>query len=75
MFINIVLFLSQINFLCWFKIFSNECKIVNKGLKVKLYPDDDLVSKINQNIGNARFTWNPILVHPYLIVVKGFNIN
>ena len=42
-------------------MFSKENKVVNKGLKVRLYPDGDLASKLNQNIGNARFTWNHLL--------------
>ena len=37
------------------------CKWVNKGLVVRLYPDEDMICKINQNIGNARFTWNHLL--------------
>ena len=36
-------------------------KCVNLGLKVRLYPDEDIMSKINQNIGNSRFTWNKLL--------------
>ena len=36
-------------------------KCVNKGLVVRLYPNEDIVCKINQNIGNARFTWNQLL--------------
>ena len=42
-------------------MFSIENKVVNKCLKVRLYPDGDLASKLNQNIGNARFTWNQLL--------------
>ena len=42
-------------------MFSKENKFVNKGLKVRLYPDGDLASALNQNIGNARFTWNHLL--------------
>ena len=34
---------------------------VNLGLKVRLYPDEDMISKINQNIGNSKFTWNKLL--------------
>ena len=37
------------------------CKMVNKGLEVRLYPDGDMVCELNQNIGNARFTWNMLL--------------
>ena len=36
-------------------------RIVNKGLEVRLYPDGDMTYKLNQNIGNARFTWNQLL--------------
>lgn len=36
-------------------------KVVNQGLKVRLYPEGDMIVKINQNIGNARFTWNKLL--------------
>ena len=36
-------------------------KCVNQGLKVRLYPDEDMKIKINQNIGNSRFTWNKLL--------------
>ena len=36
-------------------------KGVNLGLQVRLYPDEDIVTKIHQNIGNAMFTWNKLL--------------
>ena len=36
-------------------------KVVNKGLEVRLYPDEDMVDVFNQNIGNARFVWNNLL--------------
>ena len=36
-------------------------KVVNKGLKVRLYPKSDMVNVFNQNIGNARFVWNHLL--------------
>ena len=36
-------------------------RIVNKGLVVRLYPDECMVRELNQNIGNARFTWNQLL--------------
>ncbi len=36
-----------------------EC--VNLGLRVRLYPEEDMITKINQNIGNSRFTWNKLL--------------
>ena len=41
-------------------VFS-EYNTVNKGIVVKLYPDESMRDKINQNIGNARFTWNKLL--------------
>ena len=41
-------------------VFS-EYNTVNKGIVVKLYPDEIMMNKINQNIGNARFTWNKLL--------------
>lgn len=34
---------------------------VNKGLKIRIYPSDDIIPLIHQYIGNARFTWNNIL--------------
>lgn len=36
-------------------------KSVNHGLKVRLYPDEDIIAKINQNRGNSRFTGNKLL--------------
>ena len=39
----------------------SEYNTVNKGIVVKLYPDESMRDKINQNIGNARFTWNKLL--------------
>ena len=42
-----------------FKCFFMKC--VNLGLKVRLYPDGGMMIKINQNIGNSRFTWNKLL--------------
>ena len=41
-------------------VFS-EYNTVNKGIVVKLYPNESMRDKINQNIGNARFTWNKLL--------------
>ena len=35
--------------------------VVNKGLEVRLYPDEDMVQVLEQNIGNARFTWNRLI--------------
>ena len=35
--------------------------VVNQGLKVKLLPDKDVISVLEQNIGNSRFIWNNIL--------------
>ncbi|WP_407410164.1 RNA-guided endonuclease InsQ/TnpB family protein [Methanobrevibacter sp.] len=34
---------------------------VNLGLKVRLYPNEDMITRINQSIGNSRFTWNKLL--------------
>ena len=36
-------------------------KVINKGLKVRLYPKKDVVDIFSQNIGNARFVWNHLL--------------
>lgn len=36
-------------------------KNVNKGLVVRIYPDEDMKRKIDQNIDNVRFTWNQLL--------------
>ena len=35
--------------------------VVNKGLKVRIFPDEDMVGVLEQNIGNARFIWNNLL--------------
>lgn len=35
--------------------------LVNKGLRIRIYPNTDMMQKIEQNIGNARFTWNQLL--------------
>ena len=42
----------------WWVVFL---RIVNKGLEVRLYPGGDMVHDLDQNIGNARFTWNHLL--------------
>ena len=39
----------------------SEYNTVNKGIVVKLYPDESMEDKINQNINNARLTWNKLL--------------
>ena len=39
----------------------SEYNLVNKGIVVKLYPDESMRDKINQNINNARLTWNKLL--------------
>ena len=49
-------------------------KCVNQGLKVRLYPDEDMLTKISQNIGNARFTWNKLLEN-YQNTYKIFKLN
>ena len=36
-------------------------KIIKKGIKIELLPDEAMVNDINQNIGNARFVWNNLL--------------
>ena len=36
-------------------------KVVSKGLEVRLYPDEDIMQVLEQNIGNARFNWNKLL--------------
>ena len=35
--------------------------VVNKGLKVEIFPDKAMEHVLNQNMGNARFIWNNIL--------------
>ena len=35
--------------------------VVNKGLKVDIFPDKSMEHVLNQNMGNARFIWNNIL--------------
>ena len=32
-------------------------KVVNKGLKLRIFPDKDMVVVLEQNIGNSRFIW------------------
>ena len=44
---------------CW--VIYILMKVVSKGLEVRLYPDEDMVQVLEQNIGNARFTWNKLL--------------
>ena len=36
-------------------------KVVNKGLKVRILPDEDMIHVLEQNMGNARFIWNNML--------------
>ena len=36
-------------------------KVVNKGLKLLILPDDDMIHVLEQNMGNARFIWNNLL--------------
>lgn len=36
-------------------------ELVNKGLRIRIYPNPDMRQKIEQNIGNARFVWNQLL--------------
>ena len=35
--------------------------VVNKGLKLRIFPDDDMAHVLEQNMGNARFIWNNML--------------
>ena len=35
--------------------------VVNKGLKVRIFPDKSMEQVLNQNMGNARVIWNNIL--------------
>ena len=35
--------------------------IVNKGLRLRIFPDNDMIKVLEQNMGNARFVWNNIL--------------
>ena len=39
----------------------SEANVVNKCVKVKLYPDGDMKQRIHQNIDNARFVRNKLL--------------
>lgn len=49
-------------------------KVVNKGLKVEILPDESKKHVINQNIGNARFIWNNILArYNYLYMLFCFH--
>ena len=32
-------------------------KVVNKGLKLRIFPDNDMVVVLEQNMGNSRFIW------------------
>lgn len=36
-------------------------KSVNMNLKVSIFPDDDMIQVLEQNIGNNRFVWNNVL--------------
>ena len=46
--------------------------VINKGLKLEILPDEEMIVLINQNIGNARFVWNNIL-ELYKHILKLFN--
>ena len=37
------------------------CLVVNKGLKLEILPNEDMIQVLEQNMGNARFIWNNIL--------------
>ena len=32
-------------------------KVVNIGLKLRIFPDNDMVVVLEQNMGNSRFIW------------------
>ena len=36
-------------------------KFVNQGVRLRIFPDKDMVNVLEQNIGNSRFIWNNIL--------------
>ena len=40
-------------------------KVVNKGLKLVIFPDEDMIDVLEQNMGNARFIWNNMLSNFY----------
>ena len=48
--------------------------VVNKGLRIKLLPDEDMVDVLEQNMGNSRFIWNNILSR-YNQLYKLFRFN
>ena len=35
--------------------------VVVKGLKLRILPDEDMITVLEQNMGNARFIWNNLL--------------
>ena len=35
--------------------------VINKGLEIHIYPNEDIIQLIHQYIGNARFVWNNVL--------------
>ena len=37
--------------------------VVNKGLKADIFPDKAMEHVFNQNMRNARFIWNNILIN------------
>ena len=36
-------------------------EFVNQGLRLRIFPDKDMVNVLEQNMGNSRFIWNNIL--------------
>ncbi len=54
-----------------------------KGIKVKIYPNQEQIQHIEQNIGNARFVWNQMLDmwntryqnNPNLPTLKKYDLN
>ena len=35
--------------------------IVDMGLKLEIFPDDEMIGVLERNMGNSRFIWNQIL--------------
>lgn len=53
---------KKIIFNKWYNIFYLKrvffmVNVVNKALKLRIFPDDDMIQVLEQNIGNARFIW------------------
>ena len=48
--------------------------IVNKGLKIRIFPDNEMVGVLEQNIGTARFVWNNLLAN-YIMLYQLFRFH